>query len=120
MNRCLRLCQDVVQALKFSSSISSSCLIQTLQTPPHILFQQKQIEQLRKGVQLNQAALGPPGADAPRGSSTRSCSMTTSTPSHKAWTDKGGHVTRACDAEMHQMLEDSQVHHHPAAGLLYA
>ncbi len=30
---------------------------------------------------------------APRGSSTGSCSMTTSTHSHKAWTDKGGRVS---------------------------
>jgi|688.fasta_scaffold08998_14 hypothetical protein len=41
-----------MQALKFSGSIGSSCLIQMLQTPPHILFQQEQIEQLRKGVKL--------------------------------------------------------------------
>jgi len=47
---------------------------------------------LALGVQLTQAALGPPGAYAPGGSSTGSCRMTTSTHSHKAWTDKGGHV----------------------------
>ena len=44
------------------------------------------------GVQLIQAALGPPGSDALGGSSTRSCSITTPTHSHKAWTYKGGHV----------------------------
>jgi len=48
---------------------------------------------LALGVQLNQAAFGPPGAYSPGGSSTGSCSMTTSTHSHKAWADKGGHVT---------------------------
>ncbi|SBO41994.1 protein of unknown function [Cyanobium sp. NIES-981] len=47
------------------------------------------------GVQLTQAAFGPPGAYAHGGSSTRSCSMTMTTHSHKDWTDKGGHVTCA-------------------------
>jgi len=32
------------------------------------------------------------GLTPPGGSSTEGCSMTTSTHSHKAWTDEGGHV----------------------------
>lgn len=39
------------------------------------------------------AALGPPGACASGGSSTRSWLMTMISHSHKAWTDAGGHVT---------------------------
>ena len=39
---------------------------------------------LALGVQYLQAAFGPPGADAPGVSSTGSCSMTTTTHSHKA------------------------------------
>jgi transposase InsO family protein len=40
---------------------------------------------LALGVQLNQAAFGPPGAYAPGGSSTGSCSMTKSTHSMPAF-----------------------------------
>ena len=40
-----------------------------------------------------QAAIGPPGAYAPGGSATGSCNVTTTHLSHKALTDKGGHVT---------------------------
>jgi hypothetical protein len=38
-------------------------------------------------------------AAAPGGSSTGSCSMTKPTNSHKAWTDKGGHVTSTLRVE---------------------
>jgi hypothetical protein len=40
-----------------------------------------------------QAVFAPPGAYAPGSISTGSCRMTITTHSHKAWTDKGGHVT---------------------------
>ena len=43
--------------------------------------------------QLLEPAFGPPGAYAPGGSSTGSSSMNTPTSSHKAWINKGGHVT---------------------------
>ena len=44
---------------------------------------------LALGVQLTQAAFGPPEAYDPGGSSTRSCKMATPTHSCKAWTDEG-------------------------------
>jgi hypothetical protein len=45
-----------------------------------------------------QAAHAPLGAYAPGGPSTGNCRMTTTTHSHKAWTDKGGHVKRDWDS----------------------
>jgi len=54
----------------------------------------RKIRRLRqRGQQHSQAALGPPGASAPGGSSRGSCRMTTSTHSQKAWTDKWGHAS---------------------------